>query len=139
MKKMKVILYMLVFLLVLVLTSCATNNNKILTIDDVTTAITDEGIEMKEIERNPRNIFQLDLNGVAPNVYTIQDNELTIYVFENETERQKGMDEFKERLGSATIDTDKFTYEINNVVLFYVYTADTIDEKMESVINKLSS
>ncbi|MFS1512394.1 hypothetical protein VQL36_08170 [Chengkuizengella sp. SCS-71B] len=144
MNKMKLSFYVLNMVLILILISCTNNNNnnnikEELTLDDVTTTLTEEGIDLKEAERNPRSIFQLELNGVTPNAYAIGDNELSIYIFENEAERNKGMDEFKEKLGSAEIDVDKYTHEINNVTIFYLYQGEDIDEKMENAINKLSS
>ncbi|NDI34401.1 hypothetical protein [Chengkuizengella sediminis] len=142
MNKLKLCFYVLNIFLILSLISCTNDNNNIkeeLTLDDVTTTLTEEGIKLKEAERNSRSIFQLELNGVTPNVYAIGDNELSIYIFENETERNKGMDEFKEKLGSADIDVDKYTHEINNVTIFYLYQGEDIDEKMENAINKLSS
>ncbi|NBI30520.1 hypothetical protein [Chengkuizengella marina] len=142
MNKMKLCFYVLNILLILILISCTNNNNNMkeeLTLDDVTTTLMEEGIKFKEAERNSRSIFQLELNGVTPNVYAVQDNELSIYIFENEEERNKGMDEFKEKLGSAEIDVDKYTHEINNVTIFYLYQGEDIDEQMENAINKLSS
>ncbi len=77
--------------------------------------------ENKEFSNN--NIFRIKLNGVRPSPYELDGKLLSVYIYNTAEKREKGLEDFRNK--TATMDTVSYNvYEVENVLIFYVYEHD---------------
>lgn len=86
------------------------------------------------------HIFGMKLNRVRPSSYELDGKMLLVYIYNSDNEREKGWEDCHEK--TASMNTVSFkVYEVNNVLIFYVYEKDLnseIDSKIQNVVNELS-
>ena len=83
----------------------------------------------------------MKLNGIRPSTYELDGKKILVYIYDSSDEREKGLEDWREK--TASMDTVSFKiYEVNNVLLFYVYEEEIlnseIDSKIQNVVNGLS-
>lgn len=113
-----------------------TNN---ITLDDVETVITEHGFQLeKEMDLPSENVFIQELNGISPEVYKLEGNTLSVYVFSSASDRAKGIQRFEEITATAELVEHK-AYGINNILVFYVSDDEKIQNRLFEALQKLDS
>ncbi|NOU76992.1 hypothetical protein GC098_37485 [Paenibacillus sp. LMG 31458] len=80
------------------------------------------------------NVFLRTLNGVKPETYTINKNQLiSFYVYSSSHETEKGLNEFEDKTTTVNL-VPHSKYQIANVLLFYVHEGSPKDERVEKII-----
>lgn len=135
MKKAAVFILSIVFLL----TACQTKDPNAISLETVLAAFEKQSVPLKE-SKTKDFIFDMELNGVSPSTFELDDKLMTIYIYPSSTERENGLKDFGKK--PETMNTVSFeVYEVKNVLIFYVYERDLnseIDEKIQNVINGLN-
>ena len=138
MKKLAFTFILLVFLL----TSCQANDPNAITLEEVLSSFEEQQLSLKKSKVNKKDhIFGMKLNGIRPSAYELDGKMLLVYIYNSSDEREKGLEDWREK--TASMDTVSFKiYEVNNVLLFYVYEEEIlnseIDSKIQNVVNGLS-
>lgn len=107
-----------------------------ITLDEVETALTEQGLELEEADLPNTNVFIQELNGVSPQVYFIEGNTLSIYVFPTEDAREKGMEDFEEKTAAAELEIHK-TFTNKNVLVFYTEGSEEVNSELNTAISNL--
>lgn len=133
--KVKLFKNLLIFVgLLAILGACTTQEkNPIkdpISIEEVLEVLNEQGFILEKNENSStESVFTQELNGVTPEVYSIEENILSIYIFPSSSERAKGMVDFEEK--TATMEViDHQSYGINNILVFYV----SGDEKLQKYL-----
>ncbi|TYS67756.1 hypothetical protein FZC76_14435 [Sutcliffiella horikoshii] len=114
-----------------ILGACTTQEQELIkepiSLKEVLEVLTEEGYNLDEKENiATESVFAQELNAVTPEVYSIEENMLSIYIFASPTERAKGIVDFEEK--TATMEViEHHSYGINNILVFYV----SEDEKLQ--------
>ncbi|MED3551854.1 hypothetical protein [Cytobacillus praedii] len=110
--------------IVFLLTSCKSANLQMITLDELVASFEKKQLvinENKEFSNN--NIFRIKLNGVRPSPYELDGKLLSVYIYNTAEKREKGLEDFRNK--TATMDTVSYNvYEVENVLIFYVYEHD---------------
>ncbi|TCJ01830.1 hypothetical protein [Cytobacillus praedii] len=110
--------------IVFLLTSCKSANLQMITLDELVASFEKQQLvinENKEFSNN--NIFRINLNGVRPSPYELDGKLLSVYIYNTAEKREKGLEDFRNK--TATMDTVSYNvYEVENVLIFYVYEHD---------------
>ncbi|WP_226535902.1 hypothetical protein [Fictibacillus halophilus] len=108
-----------------------------ITLENVEIIIREKGFELeKETDLPSENVFIQELNGVIPEVYNLEGNTLSIYVFPSAVERGKGIQRFEKKTATAEIEEHK-AYGINNILVFYVSREEKIQNRLYEALQKL--
>ncbi|WLR49069.1 hypothetical protein LC065_07880 [Halobacillus litoralis] len=112
------------------------SEEELITIEEVQTAITDQGLALEDADLPSINAFTRELNGVSPEAYFIDGNTLSIYVFPSTDARKEGMDDFEEKSAAAgVVEHEKYMHK--NILVFYEFGNEETDSKLKSAINGL--
>ncbi|MBB6451716.1 hypothetical protein HNQ94_000137 [Salirhabdus euzebyi] len=112
------------------------NTDGTISFNEVETSIKEQELELKGIELPEQNFFIQELNGISPEVYSLESNTLSIYVFPTAIEREKGMKAFEEL--TATVKLVPFkAYSVKNVIVFHSEGDVETDNKLSTAINEL--
>jgi hypothetical protein len=88
---------------------------------------------------HPENVFIRILNGVKPETYDMNDNQLiSIYVYQSDTGAREGAKDFEAKTAVADVVQHR-RYVIGNILLFYVADKEHEDSRLELVIDDLRS
>lgn len=110
-----------------------------ITLEDVETVITEQGFELEQETDLPReNVFIQELNGILPEVYNLEGNTLSIYIFPSASDRGKGIQRFEEITASAGLVEHK-AYGIYNILVFYVSDDEKMQNRLFEALQKLDS
>ncbi len=138
---MKKIAFTFISLLFL-LTACQANDPNAITLDEVLSSFEEQQLSLKKsrVTKND-NIFGMKLNGVRPSFYELDEKKVLVYTYNSTNKREKGLEDWREK--TATMDTVSYkVYEVNNVLLFYVYVDEylnrEIDSRIQNVVNGLN-
>jgi hypothetical protein len=128
-------------LLVFFLTACQAKDPNAITLEEVLSSIEEQQLSLNKSKVNKNHIFGMKLNGVRPSAYELDGKRILVYIYDSSDEREQGLEDWREK--TASMDTVSFKiYEVNNVLLFYVYEEEIlnseIDSKIQSVVNGLS-
>jgi hypothetical protein len=131
----------LVFLtMFFLLTACQTKDPNAITLDEVLPSFEEQQLSLKERKVSGKNIFGMKLNGVRPSSYDLDWKKLLVYIYDSSNEREKGLEDFREKTATANMVSYK-VYEVNNVLLFYVYEEEylnsEIDAKIQNIVSEL--
>ncbi|WP_033543457.1 hypothetical protein [Planococcus sp. CAU13] len=130
----------LLMFLVLLLTSCQAANPDMISLDEVVSSFENQQIPIKE-NKEPRkdSIFSMKLNGVKPAHYELEGKMLLVYIYKSPEKREKGLQDFHDK--TAAMDTVSYnTYEVKNVLIFYVYEHDmSLKVKFDDAIKEVMS
>ncbi|MCA0984242.1 hypothetical protein LCL89_09315 [Halobacillus yeomjeoni] len=107
-----------------------------ISLEEVENAISEQGLVLEGADLPDDNLFIQTLNGISPEVYSIEGSELTIYVFPSAASRELGMEDFKERTATAQVVTHK-AYTIKNILAFYVQGDKQTYSKLNTAIRDL--
>lgn len=131
----KIIFYVLI---ISVLSACSQQDAKEepITLEEVETAITEQGLVLNKADLPSENAFIQELNGVSPKAYFIDGATLSLYVFSSVDVREKGMDDFEEKTATAELVAHK-TYTNKNILVFYELGNEESHIKLNSAINDL--
>lgn len=132
---------LLVVLVISVLGACSLNGfkeepAKILTLEQVETALTEQGLKLDKADLPSDNAFIQELYGVSPKVYLIDGNTLSIYVFPSVKAREKGLDDFENKNATAELVSHK-TFTHRNILVFYEQGNKDTNKAINSAINEL--
>lgn len=137
----KLILFLLSLLLLL--TSCQPADPNLISVDDILSSFENQQIPVKaNKEARKDSIFGMKLNGVKPAQYELDGKMLVIYIYNSSENREEGLLDFYDK--TATIDTVSYNvYEVENVLIFYVYEHDMglevkYDDAIKDALNELS-
>ncbi|UOQ85760.1 hypothetical protein [Gracilibacillus salinarum] len=107
-----------------------------ITLDEVETAITEQGLELEKANLPTGNVFIQELNGVVPKAYFVDGTTLSIYVFPTVDAREKGMDDFEEKTAAASLEQHK-TFTVQNALVFYVEGSEENNKKLVKAMDAL--
>ncbi|TQR12958.1 hypothetical protein [Psychrobacillus soli] len=131
-------------LIISVLSACsqlqATEDNSTMdqiTIEQIETTLTEQNLKLEESNLPSNNVFFQQLNDVIPIAYFIDGKPLSIYVFPNEQEREKGKLEFEEKTAAAELVIHQ-TYATKNILVYYIDGNEETINKINSAINQLN-
>ncbi|MFC4411460.1 hypothetical protein ACFOZY_13615 [Chungangia koreensis] len=128
--------------MVFLLMACQGNDPNAITLKEVLSSFEEQQLSLKESKVNKDDhIFGMKLNGVRPSGHELDGKMLLIYIYGSSIEREEGLEDWREK--TASMDTVSYkVYEVNNVMLFYVYEGEKlkneIDSKIQNVVNGLS-
>ncbi|MGN7400763.1 hypothetical protein ACTHO0_13000 [Cytobacillus praedii] len=110
--------------IVFLLTSCKSANLPMITLDELVASFEKQQLVIKENkEFSNNNIIRIKLNGVRPSPYELDGKLLSVYIYNSAKKREKGLEDFRNK--TATMDTVSYNvYEVENVLIFYVYEHD---------------
>ncbi|EDL66532.1 hypothetical protein [Bacillus sp. SG-1] len=115
------------------------SEKKGITLEDVETKIAEQGFELdKNTDLPSENVFIQELNGITPEVYNLEGNTLSVYVFSSASDRGKGIQRFEEITATADVVEHK-AYGINNILVFYVSDNDRIQNRLSEALQKLDN
>ena len=137
MKKLAFTFISLFFLL----TACQASDPNAITLEEVLSSFEEQQLSLKKSKVNKNHIFGMKLNGIRPSAYELDGKKILVYIYDSSDEREQGLEDWREK--TASMDTTSFKiYEVNNVLLFYVYVEEIlnseIDSKIQNVVNELS-
>lgn len=129
----------LIFLsMVFVLSACQTKDSNAITLEEVLFLFEEQELSVKESKVSD-NIFAMKLNGVRPSSYEIDGKMLSVYIYNSNNKRERGLEDFYKK--TETTNTVSFNvYEVENVLIFYVYEKDLnneIDSKIQNILSKI--
>jgi hypothetical protein len=107
-----------------------------ITLEEVETAITEQGLELEEANLPSGNAFIQELNNVSPKAYFIDGRTLSIYVFPTVDAREKGLNDFEEKTATMELEVHK-TFTNINILIFYVEGNEETNTKLKTAINEL--
>jgi hypothetical protein len=108
-------------------------------LEDVENVITEQGFELdKNTDLPSENVFIQELNGITPEVYNLEGNTLSVYVFSSASDRGKGIQRFEEITATADVVEHK-AYGINNILVFYVSDNERIQNRLSEALQKLDN
>lgn len=111
-----------------------TNN---ITLEDVETALMEQGFELeKEIDLPSENAFIQKLNGITPEVYNLEGNTFSVYVFPSASDRGKEIQRFEKMTATADLVEHK-AYGINNILVFYVSDDEKMQKRLFEALQKI--
>jgi hypothetical protein len=128
--------------IVLLLTSCQSIDPEMITLDEVISSFEEQQLVIKENkELSNDNIFGMKLNRVKPSSYELDGKLLSVYIYNSAEERKKGLEDFLGK--TATMDIVSYNvYEVENVLIFYVYEHDMsmeveFDDEIKEALSEL--
>ncbi len=124
-------------LYVILLSACSQSAEPYITLDEYKEAIEEEGVELQEAEIHEKNAFHKELNGVTPHTYEIDGQPFIVYVFPTMEDRIAGMKAFDEATSSAILELHT-TFQLHNILAFYVEGEDDIKERLNRVMGEFS-
>lgn len=128
--------------IVIFLTACQATDSNLITLVEVLTAFEEQQLTLKEIKVSSKNIFGMKLNGVKPASYELDDKTLLVYTYSSTKDRKKGLEDFHNKTAAADV-TSYNSYEVKNILIFYVHELDLskeveLDDKIQKVVGKLN-
>lgn len=126
----------------LLLTACQGNVRNETTLEELLSSFKEQQLSLKESKGSKDdNIFGMKLNGVKPSSYKLDGKMILVYIYDSNKKREKGLEDWRGK--TASMDTVSYkVYEVNNVLLFYVYEEENlnseIDSKIQNVMKGLS-
>ncbi len=128
-------------LLVSLLTACQANDPNAITLEEVLSLFEEQQLSLNKSKVNKNHIFGMKLNGIRPSAYELDGKKILVFIYDSSNEREQGLEDWHEK--TATTDTVSFKrYEVNNLLLFYVYEEEIlnseIDSKIQNVVDGLS-
>ena len=105
--------------------------------EEVETALREQGVTLSDADLPEENVFLQPLNGVSPEAYSIEDSHLFIFVFSSEDDRRDGMEAFEEATAAYSLESYK-TSSARNVLAFYVDGKKTIQNRIQTALNRLN-
>lgn len=138
MKKLAFAFISLFFLL----TVSHANDPNAITLEELLSSFKEQQLSLIESKvSKDDNIFGMKLNGVKPSSYKLDGKMILVYIYDSNEKREKGLEDWREK--TASMDTVSYkVYEVNNVLLFYVYEEESlnseIDSKIQNVMKGLS-
>ncbi|GMK40429.1 hypothetical protein PCCS19_34850 [Paenibacillus sp. CCS19] len=115
-----------------------TENENNLTLDKVTTALKSVGIEMVlEEQQNDwvlHNVKPNRFSVVRPNVKEVYKEYISIYVYNSEAARKKGLTDFKNQKEKYNMQIPNI-FEYKNVLILY-WHHETVDNAKDTKFNK---
>ncbi|MNB97488.1 hypothetical protein D3C75_447170 [compost metagenome] len=120
-----------VLLLILVtgilVTGCGQSNSvtdtaelRELSADEITAAFSEKGLELSSSEVRAESIFHRELNGHKPLVFLLDEEELVIYQFAGEAEREAGWADFENQTATADLVQHK-GFQEQSLLIFYIH------------------
>lgn len=83
----------------------------------------------------------MKLNGIRPSAYELDGKRILVYIYDSSDEREQGLEDWREKTASMNTVSYK-VYEVNNVLLFYVYEEENLnskfDNRIQNIVNGLS-
>jgi len=127
----------ILLLLCLISTGC-TKVEILITSEQIIESFETNGIALsKPHGLRPENIFSINLNGVKPETYIINKNQLiSFYVYSSSQQTEKGLNEFLDKTATAQVVPHN-KYQIANVLFFYAHNGSPKDERIEDIIEGL--
>jgi hypothetical protein len=123
------------------MTACQTKDPNAITLDEVLNSFKDQQLTLIERKISGKNIFGMKLIGVRPSSYELNGKKLLVYIYDSNNEREKGLEDFREKTATANVVSYK-VYEVSNVLLFYVYEEEDlnseIDAKLQNMVSELN-
>lgn len=117
--------------------------NSSITLKQVVSALENQDLELKKAKVDKNDVFGKKLNGIRPTVYKLKGKSLFVYIYSSPDARKNGLKDFFKKTENTNIVSFK-QYEMENVLLFYVYEEDLskgvdleLDSKIENALNKL--
>ncbi|WP_053365727.1 hypothetical protein [Bacillus sp. FJAT-27245] len=108
-----------------------------ITLENVKSVITEHEFKLeKDTDLSSDNVFIQELNGITPEVYNLEGNTLSIYVFPSASDRGKGIQRFEEITATAKLVEHK-AYGIRNILVLYVNDDKKIQNILFGVLQKL--
>lgn len=137
---LKRLVFTFISLVVFLLMACQANDPNVNTLEDVISSFEEQQLPLKESKVSKDDqIFGMKLNGVRPSSYELDGKMILVYIYDSNNEQEKGWEDWREITSSMNTVSYK-VYEVNNVLLFYVYEKDLnseIDSKIQNVVNEL--
>ena len=115
-----------------------TQNENNLTLDKVTTALKSEGIEMFIEEQHDdwvlNNVKSNRFSVVRPNVKEVYKEYISIYVYNSETARKEGLNDFNTQKEKYDMKIPNI-FEYKNVLILY-WHHENVDNAKDAKFNK---
>ncbi|MDF2649527.1 MAG: hypothetical protein K0Q73_5332 [Paenibacillus sp.] len=96
-------------------------------------------LEKNTEDIHPNNVFIMELNGVKPHVFELNDKLVSIYIYESEKGRKVGKKDFVNKTATASV-VEHIEHQVKNIIIFYVHERNrnsSIEIKIQNAINEL--
>lgn len=104
--------------------------------EEVMAAFAEQGLMLQKGEDIPGSIFQLELNGRKPQLYSLNGVELSLYPFASAEERAAGWKSFGDQTAAADLIPYK-EYQEGAYLMFYIHgEAAAEGQKWNEKLNK---
>lgn len=127
--------------IVLILSACQEINANEITLNEIHSSFEKQRLLLIESKGNDDHVFGMKLYGVKPSSLELEGKLLIIYIFNSTEEREKGLEDFRIKTASVNVVSYK-TYEVKNVLLFYVYELnlnEEVDEKIKEALREFDN
>lgn len=125
-RRFRLMVLVLLVGLVLLAAGCGKVKNSVpeearaLSQEEVMAAFAEQGLMLQQGEEAPGSIFQLELNGRKPQLYSLNGVELSLYQFPSAEERAAGWKSFGEQTAAADLIPYK-DYQEGSILMFYIH------------------
>lgn len=107
-----------------------------MTLEDVESVITEHGFKLEKEDLPNEDFFIQEINEITPEVYLLENNTLSVYVFPSASDREKGVQVFEEITAAAELVEHK-AYELSNILVFYVSGDEKIQNRLYEALQNL--
>ncbi|HWO76411.1 MAG TPA: hypothetical protein VNM69_11025 [Bacillus sp. (in: firmicutes)] len=136
----------IVFILIsifLILLACQVANSEGITLEEVLSSFEEKKLKLVEDKVSDNHIFGMKLNRIRPAAYKLDGKKILIYVFDSTKEREKGLNDFRNKTATSNVVSYNF-YEVKNVLIFYVHELDRsmkveLDDEIQKALNDLNT
>jgi len=132
---------MMLLAMCFIITTGCINNEKKITLEQIRDLFEKHEIPLvKPTELNTKSLFLMTLNGVKPEPFIINEDQLiSIYVYSSSNGVKKGIKDFEDNTAGADVVAHG-RYQVANVLIFYNYESSHIkDDRIEMVIKDMES
>jgi hypothetical protein len=113
--------------------------------EEIIAAFAGQGLNLQRGGEAPGSVFQKELNGVRPQMYSLNGVDLPLYQFSSAEERAAGWKDFGEQTAAADLVPYKAYQEVN-FLMFYIHGEsaaegikfnDKLDKQLKAAIQGL--
>ena len=128
----------ILFLMTLLLLGCSirASEGPSITLEQVQQALQNQGLVLKEADLPDNSAFNRKLHDVKPVAYAWGDATLSIYIFDSEKERKKGMERFEYITATAEL-VEHTVYTNGNLLAFYTPNRGDTDQQVDEAFRQL--
>ncbi|MBY0013569.1 hypothetical protein H7K49_24105 [Paenibacillus typhae] len=142
----KIVVLLMLLVIGILVTGCSQSNNvpvkelRELGADEITAVFAEQGLDLLSSEVRAESVFHRELNGRKPVVFLLDREELVMYQFAGEEEREAGWADFENQTATAELVQHK-VFQERSLLIFYIRdegkTGEALFRQIEQIIPEL--